>query len=92
MFEIIATSFAVVALAEIGDKTMLLAIVLAARFRKPLPIALGILGATIANHLVAAFAGAGIMAGEGTDGGAGGVLMSPSAARFSSTGLMCARS
>jgi putative Ca2+/H+ antiporter (TMEM165/GDT1 family) len=58
VFEAIAASFAVVALAEIGDKTMLLAIVLAARFRKPLPIILGILFATLANHAVAGFAGA----------------------------------
>lgn len=57
MLETLVTSFAVVALAEIGDKTMLLAIVLAARFRKPLPIVAGILAATLANHLVAAFAG-----------------------------------
>lgn len=51
------TSTAVVALAEIGDKTMLLAIVLAARFRKPVPIVLGILVATLANHGIAAFLG-----------------------------------
>jgi putative Ca2+/H+ antiporter (TMEM165/GDT1 family) len=57
MLGALVTSFAVVALAEIGDKTMLLAIVLAARFRKPLPIIAGILGATIANHLIAAFVG-----------------------------------
>lgn len=57
MLETLVTSFAVVALAEIGDKTMLLAIVLAARFRKPLPIVAGILAATLANHLVAAYAG-----------------------------------
>ena len=43
-----------VAIAEIGDKTQLLAIVLAARFRKPLPIVLGILVATLLNHAVAA--------------------------------------
>ena len=48
-------STGIVALAEIGDKTQLLALVLAARFRKPLPITLGILAATLANH---AFAGA----------------------------------
>ena len=58
MLEALVASFAVVALAEIGDKTMLLAIVLAARFRKPLPIILGILFATLANHAVASFAGA----------------------------------
>lgn len=48
-------STGIVALAEIGDKTQLLAFLLAARFRKPLPICLGILVATVANH---AFAGA----------------------------------
>ena len=61
------TSAAVVALAEIGDKTMLLAIVLATRFRRPLPIILGILFATIANHAIAAFLGeavAGLLDGE----------------------------
>ena len=53
----ILTSTAIVALAEIGDKTMLLAIVLATRFRKPLPIIFGILVATLANHGIAAFLG-----------------------------------
>lgn len=48
-------STGVVALAEIGDKTQLLAFILAAKFRKPLPIILGILTATVTNH---AFAGA----------------------------------
>jgi putative Ca2+/H+ antiporter (TMEM165/GDT1 family) len=48
-------STGIVALAEIGDKTQLLAFILAAKFRKPVPIILGILVATIANH---AFAGA----------------------------------
>lgn len=47
-----------VALAEIGDKTQLLALVLAARFRKPLPIVIGILVATLANHAIAAELGA----------------------------------
>ncbi len=56
--EAFLTSVAVVALAEIGDKTQLLAIVLTARFRKPLPIIAGILLATIANHLLAALVGA----------------------------------
>jgi len=51
------TSSLLVAVAEIGDKTQLLAIVLATRFRKPVPIILGILAATIANHALAAFAG-----------------------------------
>jgi putative Ca2+/H+ antiporter (TMEM165/GDT1 family) len=51
------TSTAIVALAEIGDKTQLLAIVLATRFKRPVPIILGIFFATIANHFLAAFAG-----------------------------------
>lgn len=57
MLEALLTSTALVALAEIGDKTMLLAIVLAARFRRPLPIIAGILVATIVNHALAAAAG-----------------------------------
>ena len=64
--EILFTSAFVVALAEIGDKTQLLAIVLATRFRKPLPIIAGIFVATIANHAAAAWAGyliSGLMAG-----------------------------
>lgn len=48
-------STGVVALAEIGDKTQLLAFILAAKFRKPIPIILGVLVATLINH---AFAGA----------------------------------
>ncbi len=48
-------STGIVALAEIGDKTQLLAFILAAKFRKPVPIIMGIFVATIANH---AFAGA----------------------------------
>jgi Ca2+/H+ antiporter, TMEM165/GDT1 family len=50
----IVTSIAVVAIAEIGDKTQLLAIVLTARFRKPVPIIVGILAATLLNHAAAA--------------------------------------
>jgi putative Ca2+/H+ antiporter (TMEM165/GDT1 family) len=50
-------SAGIVALAEIGDKTQLLAIVLAARFRKPVPIILGILAATLLNHAAAAALG-----------------------------------
>lgn len=46
-----------VALAEMGDRTQLLAIMLASRFRRPLPILLGVLVATIANHTLAALAG-----------------------------------
>lgn len=48
-------SIGLVALAEIGDKTQLLSLILSARFRKPIPIILGILAATVLNH---AFAGA----------------------------------
>ncbi|OXE35371.1 MAG: hypothetical protein CGW95_14270 [Phenylobacterium zucineum] len=51
-------STGLVAVAEIGDKTQLLAMLLAARFRKPVPIIAGILAATIANHLLAATVGA----------------------------------
>jgi len=50
-------SAGVVAIAEIGDKTQLLALLLSARFRKPVPIILGILAATLANHALAALAG-----------------------------------
>lgn len=57
MFEAFAASTAVVALAEIGDKTMLLAIVLAARLRRPWQIIAGIFAATIANHALAALVG-----------------------------------
>lgn len=51
-------STGVVALAEIGDKTQLLVLVLAARFRRPMLIILGILVATLANHALAAAFGA----------------------------------
>lgn len=51
-------STGVVALAEIGDKTQLLAFLLAARFRKPLPIISGILVATLLNHSLAGALGA----------------------------------
>src|ERR1043166_4163800 len=47
-----------VAIGELGDKTQLLALVLAARFRRPVAVILGILCATIANHACAGFAGA----------------------------------
>lgn len=46
-----------VAVAEIGDKTQILSFVLAARLKKPAPIILGILAATVANHALAAWAG-----------------------------------
>ena len=51
-------STGIVALAEIGDKTQLLALVLAARFKKPWPIIAGILVATLANHALAGSLGA----------------------------------
>ena len=47
----------VVGLAEIGDKTQLLSLILAARFQRPIPIIFGILGATLANHAAAGLAG-----------------------------------
>jgi putative Ca2+/H+ antiporter (TMEM165/GDT1 family) len=50
-------STTVVALAEMGDKTQLLSFVLAAKFKHKLPIALGILVATLANHLLAGYVG-----------------------------------
>ncbi len=55
--ETLWTSAGLVAIAEIGDKTQLLAIVLAARFRAPVPIILGILCATLLNHAAAATLG-----------------------------------
>jgi putative Ca2+/H+ antiporter (TMEM165/GDT1 family) len=51
--EAFLVSTGIVALAEIGDKTQLLAFILAAKFRRPLPIVLGIFVATVANHAVA---------------------------------------
>ena len=50
-------STGVVALGEMGDKTQLLALLLAARFRKPVPIILGILVATLLNHALAGLVG-----------------------------------
>lgn len=58
--DILLSSALLVALAEIGDKTMLLAIVLACRFKKLLPIIAGIFAATMVNHALAAWAGAAI--------------------------------
>ena len=63
--EALLISTGVVALAEIGDKTQLLALVLAARFRRPLPIVLGILLATLVNHAIAGAAGAWLAAAIG---------------------------
>ena len=56
-FEVFAVSTGVVALGEIGDKTQLLALLLAARYRAPRSIIAGILVATLANHLLAAALG-----------------------------------
>ncbi len=57
MLDTILISTGLVALAEIGDKTMLLAILLAARFQKPWPVIGGIIVATLANHALAAALG-----------------------------------
>jgi putative Ca2+/H+ antiporter (TMEM165/GDT1 family) len=62
LIEALLVSTGLVALAEIGDKTQLLALVLAARFREPVPIILGILVATLVNHALAGAAGAWIAA------------------------------
>jgi Ca2+/H+ antiporter, TMEM165/GDT1 family len=58
MWEAFAVSTGVVALGEMGDKTQLLALLLAARYRRPLPIIAGILVATLLNHAAAAALGA----------------------------------
>lgn len=60
-------STGVVALAEIGDKTQLLALVLAAKYRKPVPIILGIFVATVLNHFVAGWVGAWVAATVGPE-------------------------
>jgi Ca2+/H+ antiporter, TMEM165/GDT1 family len=60
-------STGVVALGEMGDKTQLLAMLLAARFKKPLPIILGILVATLANHALAGAVGGWVAHALGAD-------------------------
>lgn len=65
LMEAFLISTGIVALAEIGDKTQLLAFILAAKFRKPWPIVAGILVATIANHAFAGALGAWITAAVG---------------------------
>lgn len=55
--EAFLVSFGAVAIAEIGDKTQLLALILAVRFRAPVAVIGGIFVATVANHALAAFAG-----------------------------------
>ncbi|KZX70190.1 hypothetical protein A3712_09170 [Vibrio sp. HI00D65] len=54
---VLAISITTVALAEIGDKTQLLSLLLASRYRKPVPIIVAIFFATIANHALAAWLG-----------------------------------
>ena len=57
MFEAFWVSTGIVALAEMGDKTQLLSLVLAARFKRPWPIVWGILAATLVNHALAGAVG-----------------------------------
>ena len=59
-------STGIVALGEIGDKTQLLALLLAAKFRRPVPIILGILVATLANHAAAGWLGGWLAAQMGS--------------------------
>lgn len=54
---VLAVSISTVALAEIGDRTQLLSLLLVSRYRKPVPIILAILAATVANHALAAWLG-----------------------------------
>jgi putative Ca2+/H+ antiporter (TMEM165/GDT1 family) len=65
--EALLVSTGVVALAEIGDKTQLLALLLATRFRAPWPIVAGIFAATLANHALASAVGAWIVQYVGPD-------------------------
>lgn len=65
--EALLFSSGVVALAEIGDKTQLLALLLAARYRKPVPIIFGILVATLLNHAAAAGVGQWVTSHLGTE-------------------------
>lgn len=65
--EAFLVSTGIVALAEMGDKTQLLSLVLAAKFRRPIPIILGILVATLLNHALAGAVGAWLTALLGPD-------------------------
>lgn len=65
--EAFLVSTGIVALAEMGDKTQLLSLVLAARFRKPWPIVLGILVATLVNHALAGAVGSWVTGVLGPD-------------------------
>ena len=67
MFEPFLVSTGVVALGEMGDKTQLLAIVLAARFQRPWPIVWGILVATLVNHALAGAVGSWVTRALGPD-------------------------
>jgi len=68
--EALAVSIATVAVGELGDKTQLLALILATRLRKPVPIILGIFAATLLNHVIACVVGEWV-----------GALLSPEALR-----------
>lgn len=63
--EALLVSTGLVTLAEIGDKTQLLSLLLAARYRRPVPIIVGILVATAANHALAAAVGSWITSAVG---------------------------
>ena len=65
--EALLISTGIVALAEIGDKTQLLSLVLATRFKRPWPIVAGIFAATLLNHAAAGAVGAWLMAWIGPD-------------------------
>jgi putative Ca2+/H+ antiporter (TMEM165/GDT1 family) len=65
--EAFLVSTGIVALGEMGDKTQLLALLLAARFRRPVPIVLGILVATLVNHALAGAVGDWIARALGPD-------------------------
>ena len=66
--EAFLVSLVVVAIGEIGDKTQLLALLLAARFKRPAPIILGILAATLFNHALAGLVGGWIRTAAGKIG------------------------
>lgn len=65
--EALLVSIGIVALAEIGDKTQLLTLILAARYKKPWPIVTGIFVATLVNHGIAGAAGAWLTRAIGPD-------------------------
>jgi len=65
--EAFLVSTGIVALAEMGDKTQLLSLLLAARFKRPWPIVAGILVATLANHAFAGAVGAWVQSALGPD-------------------------